>query len=118
MYGVPAPEDRDVQDVRKIELSTLVVDGERVLDCVCDYGDPWCCVVCAGRQRSDDPRFSFSSQLNILSAVSAFDKYLSTMPRLCKSSARFLMPKYFSRKDFPARVMTLCPVDPSSRNPF
>ncbi len=45
MYGVPSPDDREMNDGRKIKLSTAVVDGERVFDYVYDYGDNWCCVV-------------------------------------------------------------------------
>jgi hypothetical protein len=32
MYGAPTLEDRDTQDVRKIKLSTPVIDGECILD--------------------------------------------------------------------------------------
>ena len=45
MYGVPAPEDRDIHDGRKIKLSTALVDGERIFQYLYDYGDGWCCVV-------------------------------------------------------------------------
>jgi hypothetical protein len=49
LYGEPAPEDddydREIVDERKLKLSTLVVDGERIFDYVYDYGDNWCCVV-------------------------------------------------------------------------
>jgi hypothetical protein len=45
MYGVPSPEDREMNDERKIKLSTLLVDGERTFQYLYDYGDGWCCVV-------------------------------------------------------------------------
>ena len=45
MYGVPSPEDREMNDGRKIKLSTALVDGERVFQYLYDYGDGWCCVV-------------------------------------------------------------------------
>jgi hypothetical protein len=54
IYGAARPEECDVQNVRKIKLSSLAVDGEDVSDCVYEYGR---CPVCAGRQRFDDPRF-------------------------------------------------------------
>jgi hypothetical protein len=44
-YGEPTPEDRDIASERKLKLSTLAIDGERVFDYVYDYGDNWCCVV-------------------------------------------------------------------------
>jgi hypothetical protein len=45
MYGVAAPDDPEMNDGRKIKLSTLLDDGERVFLYLYDYGDGWCCVV-------------------------------------------------------------------------
>jgi hypothetical protein len=45
MYGMPSPEDREMNDGRKIKLSTLLVDGERAFQYLYDYGDGWCCMV-------------------------------------------------------------------------
>jgi Plasmid pRiA4b ORF-3-like protein len=45
MYGVPSPEDREMNDGRKIKLSTLLVDGERAFQYLYDYGDGWCCIM-------------------------------------------------------------------------
>ena len=45
MYGAPTPEDREMNDGRKVKLSTALVDGERVFQYLYDYGDGWCCVV-------------------------------------------------------------------------
>jgi hypothetical protein len=45
MYGVAAPDDPEMNDGRKIKLSTLLGDGERVFLYLYDYGDGWCCVV-------------------------------------------------------------------------
>jgi len=45
MYGVPSPEDREMNDGRKIKLSTALVDGERAFQYLYDYGDGWCCIV-------------------------------------------------------------------------
>jgi len=45
MYGMPSPEDREMNDGRKVKLSTLVVDGERAFQYLYDYGDGWCCMV-------------------------------------------------------------------------
>jgi Plasmid pRiA4b ORF-3-like protein len=45
MYGAPTPEDREMNDGRKVKLSTVLVDGERVFQYLYDYGDGWCCVV-------------------------------------------------------------------------
>jgi hypothetical protein len=45
MYGAPTPDDREMNDGRKIKLSTAVVDGERTFQYLYDYGDGWCCVV-------------------------------------------------------------------------
>jgi hypothetical protein len=45
MYGVPAPDDPEMNDGRKVKLSTLLDDGERVFLYLYDYGDGWCCVV-------------------------------------------------------------------------
>jgi Plasmid pRiA4b ORF-3-like protein len=45
MYGVPSSEDREMNDGRKIKLSTALVDGERTFQYLYDYGDGWCCVV-------------------------------------------------------------------------
>ncbi len=46
MYGMPSPEDREMNDGRKIKLSTLLVDGERAFQYLYDYGDgcaaSWC----------------------------------------------------------------------------
>jgi Plasmid pRiA4b ORF-3-like protein len=45
MYGVPTPEDREMNDGRKIKLSMALVDGERAFQYLYDYGDGWCCIV-------------------------------------------------------------------------
>jgi hypothetical protein len=45
MYGVPSPDDREMNDGRRVKLSTLLVDGERAFQYLYDYGDGWCCVV-------------------------------------------------------------------------
>jgi hypothetical protein len=45
MYGMPSPEDHEMNDGRKIKLSTLLVDGERAFQYLYDYGDGWCCMV-------------------------------------------------------------------------
>jgi hypothetical protein len=45
MYGAPTPEDREMNDGRKVKLSAALVDGERVFQYLYDYGDGWCCVV-------------------------------------------------------------------------
>jgi hypothetical protein len=45
MYGVAAPDDPEMNDGRKIKLSTLLVDGERAFQYLYDYGDGWCCLV-------------------------------------------------------------------------
>jgi Plasmid pRiA4b ORF-3-like protein len=45
MYGVPAPDDREMNDGRKVKLWTVLDDGERVFLYLYDYGDGWCCVV-------------------------------------------------------------------------
>ena len=45
MYGMPSPEDHEMNDGRKIKLSTLFVDGERAFQYLYDYGDGWCCMV-------------------------------------------------------------------------
>jgi Plasmid pRiA4b ORF-3-like protein len=45
MYGMPSPEDHEMNDGRKIKLSTLFVDGERAFQYLYDYGDCWCCMV-------------------------------------------------------------------------
>jgi hypothetical protein len=42
---MPTPEDREINDGRKIKLSALVVDGDRVFEYLYDYGDGWCRVV-------------------------------------------------------------------------
>lgn len=39
------PEDRDMNDGRKVKLSTALVDGERAFQYLYDYGDGWCCIV-------------------------------------------------------------------------
>jgi hypothetical protein len=44
-YGAPMPDDVDMQDGRKLKLSTLIDDDERAFDYVYDYGDNWRCVV-------------------------------------------------------------------------
>jgi hypothetical protein len=50
MYGAPTPEDREMNDGRKVKLLTALVDGERVFQYLYDYGDGWCC---AGSRRPD-----------------------------------------------------------------
>jgi hypothetical protein len=45
MYGVPAPDDPEMNDGRKVQLWTLVDDGERTFQYLYDYGDGWCCIV-------------------------------------------------------------------------
>jgi hypothetical protein len=45
MYGVPSPDDSEMNDGRKVKLSTLLVDNERVFQYLYDYGDCWCCIV-------------------------------------------------------------------------
>jgi hypothetical protein len=45
MYGVPSPDDREMNDGRRVKLSALLVDGERVFQYLYDYGDGWRCVV-------------------------------------------------------------------------
>jgi hypothetical protein len=45
MYGPPSPYDRDIESERKLKLSALFVDGQRVFSYVYDYGDNWCCAV-------------------------------------------------------------------------
>jgi hypothetical protein len=45
MYGMPSHEDHEMNDGRKIKLSTLLVDGERAFQYLYDYGDGWCCMV-------------------------------------------------------------------------
>ncbi len=45
MYGMPSPEDHEMNDGRKIKLSELLADGERTFQYLYDYGDGWCCVV-------------------------------------------------------------------------
>jgi hypothetical protein len=45
MYGMPSPEDPDMNDGRKIKLSALLADGERTFQYLYDYGDGWCCIV-------------------------------------------------------------------------
>ena len=41
MYGVPAPDDHEMNDGRKVQLWTLVDDGERTFQYLYDYGDGW-----------------------------------------------------------------------------
>lgn len=45
MYGVSAPDDREMNDGSKVKLWTVLEDGERVFQYFYDYGDSWCCVV-------------------------------------------------------------------------
>ncbi len=45
MYGELTPEDREMQDGRKLKLSALAIGGERAFEYVYDYGDNWRCVV-------------------------------------------------------------------------
>ncbi len=45
MYGVPASDDHEMNDGRKVQLWTLVDDGERTFQYLYDYGDGWCCIL-------------------------------------------------------------------------
>jgi hypothetical protein len=45
MYDVPSRDDPDMNDGCKIELSTLLIDGERVFQYLHDHGDSWCCIL-------------------------------------------------------------------------
>jgi hypothetical protein len=45
MYGVPAPDDPEMNDGRKVPLWTLLDEGERTFPYLYDYGDGWCCMV-------------------------------------------------------------------------